>query len=253
MLDRLNVKKLIISARRQNELERVKGNCKHSDRIEIFPIDMGCAEKAAEAVKARLSKDVPDIIIQNAGISQRSPGAQTPFENEKAIMEVNFMSIVATSKVLLPAMIARRSGQIVLLNSISGKVGVPFRTSYSASKHALLGYFDALRSEVAEYGVKVTMICPGYIQTAISKNAVSGAVGQSFGKTDSNIAKGYTTKEFGLIALKGIFLEYSELLVPSSPNQWVAVLMRNIWPSAVFYIMRKFIKKKQEEALDQAS
>lgn len=206
---------------------------------------MSKPEEAATAVGSRFNKELPDILIQNAGISQRSAAADTPFENEKQIMVVNVMSVIATTKAILPQLVKKGVGQIVIMNSISGKLGVPMRTSYSASKHALLGYFDALRSELAGTGVEVTTICPGYVQTGVSKNALGAQAGKSFGQTDSNIRKGLTVQNFCEKAVRSIYLREKESIIPSDLLfQRTGIFLRNIYSALVFRIMAKMTKQQ---------
>ena len=71
-------------------------------------------------------------------------------------------------------MVTRKSGQIVVISSVMGKIGTPFRSAYAASKHALQGWFDCLREEVYSDNVKVSIICPGYVHTNVTINALKG-------------------------------------------------------------------------------
>jgi short-subunit dehydrogenase len=104
-------------------------------------------------------------------------------------MELNYFGPVGLTKQILPSMISRQAGQIVVISSLLGKIAAPARSAYCASKHALHGFFDALRAEVHQYGITVTMICPGYVHTNASLNALTGE-GKSHGKMDERIAGG---------------------------------------------------------------
>ena len=133
--------------------------------------------------------DKVDILINCAGISQRSTAVKTHIEVDRRLMELNFFAPVALTKLVLPSMIARGDGQIVVISSLMGKFGLPARTAYSASKHALHGFFDSLRAEVAGQGIAVTIICPGYIRTNASHNALEGD-GKPHNRLDNDIAGG---------------------------------------------------------------
>src|SRR5690606_32867966 len=111
-----------------------------------------------------------DIVVHNGGVSQRSLAHETRLEVDRRIMEVNYFGTVALTKALLPSMLQAKSGHFVVVTSVMGKIGTPQRSAYAASKHALHGFFDCLRAEVADHGLFVTLICPGYIQTDVSKN-----------------------------------------------------------------------------------
>ena len=104
-------------------------------------------------------------------------------------MEVDYFGPVALTKAVLPAMRARRAGRIVVVSSVMGYVGTPGRSTYAAAKHALHGYFDSLRTEVWRDGIGVTLVCPGYVSTAVSANALD-ARGGKHGRTDASTARG---------------------------------------------------------------
>ncbi len=135
-----------------------------------------------------------DYAILNAGLSQREEFIHMNLDVMERLMRVNYFAVIAMIKAILPYMITQKSGNIAVTSSIAGLMGPAMRTGYSASKHAIHGFLSALRGEVHQYGISVEIVSPGYIQTNISKNAVQGD-GQSFGKTDSNIAKGMSVEE----------------------------------------------------------
>jgi short-subunit dehydrogenase len=165
---------LILSARRESELERARLTCERPDDHLSIALDVTDAQSIAAAFARVTELDVhPDILVNNSGISQRALAVDTPLEVDRRIMEVNYFGTLAMTKAALPRMIARRSGQIVVTSSVMGHLATPFRSAYAASKHALHGFFDCLRSEVAPYDIAVTLICPGFVQTEISKNALT--------------------------------------------------------------------------------
>jgi dehydrogenase/reductase SDR family protein 7B len=126
---------------------------------------------------------------KQGGVSSRSLAEDMDWEVDERIMLVNYLGPVALTKAVLPGMIESRSGSIVGVSSVQGLVGLPGRTAYSASKHAMHGFFDGLRAEVASRGVSVTLLCPGYVRTALSENAVT-ADGGKHGEMDETTAKG---------------------------------------------------------------
>jgi len=168
--------KLILSARNRDELYRVKNNCKSPVNVHVLQLDLektdSLADKAQEAI--RIYGHI-DLLINSAGISQRALALETTHQTEQRIMEVNFWGTVALSKGVLPGMIAKGEGKIVCISSLVGKFGTPLRSAYAASKHALHGYFDSLRAELSDQKIKIIMVCPGFIKTNVTINALTAA------------------------------------------------------------------------------
>jgi short-subunit dehydrogenase len=128
-------------------------------------------------------------LVNNGGISQRALAKETTLEVDKKLMAVNYFGTVALTKALLPNMLTHQLGHIVTITSLTGKFGSPYRSSYAASKHALHGFFDSLRAELYDAHIKVTLICPGFIRTNVSKNALTGD-GAKLGTMDEATDKG---------------------------------------------------------------
>mgnify|MGYP003682233287 CR=1 FL=1 len=140
--------KLVLSARRENELERVKSCCVHPENIICLPLDLGDSSNfdyLAQAVVDTFGSI--DILINNGGISQRSTVLETSEEVARRVMEINFFGNIALSKSVLKHMVKQKSGHIVPISSLAGKFGFFLRSSYSASKHALHGFYETLRLE----------------------------------------------------------------------------------------------------------
>ena len=167
--------KLILSSRNAAELERVRRACEGTGH-RVLPFDLTRPDSFPVV-------DRVDILVHSGGVSQRSLAADTDLATDRAIMELNFFGTVALTKAVLPSMLARKSGHIVPISSVVGYVGTPLRSTYAASKHALHGFFDSLRAEVAKDGIAITIVCPGYIRTNVSRNALTGN-GAAFGKMD---------------------------------------------------------------------
>jgi len=184
-----NQARLVLLARRMNELEAVKQLClAHTDFCELVSLDLANPESVTTAANS-VQQVVPqiDILINNAGISQRGSARETSFETEKHIMQVNFLGPIQFTKSLFPHFNAAGSG-IVVISSVVGLFGFPTRSTYSASKHALHGYFNTLAIE--ETGkIQVVIVCPGRINTPISYSAVE-ANGEAHGKMDPGQANG---------------------------------------------------------------
>ncbi|XP_043836116.1 dehydrogenase/reductase SDR family member 7 [Dromiciops gliroides] len=174
---------LVLSSRKANELERVKKKCLEISNLKekdilVLPLDLTDRSSHEVATKTVLQHfGQIDILINNAGRSQRSLFKETNLDVYKEIMEINFMGTISLTKCVLPHMIERKQGKIVTVSSISGLIGVPLSTGYSASKHALQGFFNSLRTELAVYPeISVLNICPGPVQSHILENAFTEEV-----------------------------------------------------------------------------
>ncbi|HMO38368.1 MAG TPA: SDR family oxidoreductase [Saprospiraceae bacterium] len=167
--------RLILSSRNEKELQRVKDNCQNDCNILILPLDITDFEAMQPAVhKAVEAFGKIDLLINNAGLSQRSLIKETMLAVDRRIMEVNYLGTVAMTKAVLPVMLAQGHGHIAVVSSVMGIIGVPWRSAYAASKHALHGYFDSMRSEMFRDNIKVTILCPGYVRTNVTINALRG-------------------------------------------------------------------------------
>jgi dehydrogenase/reductase SDR family member 7B len=181
---------LILSARNEQELNRVSAACVGAASVYIQPLDLSrhdTLQNIAESVLKKVGKI--DILLNNGGISQRSLAHETTLEVDKKLMDVNYFGTVALTRAVLPNMLLHQLGHIVTITSLMGKFGAPLRSSYAASKHALHGFFDSLRAEIGDTPIQVTMICPGYVRTNISINALT-AGGRAQGTMDDATDKG---------------------------------------------------------------
>lgn len=227
---------LIISARRKEELERVASQIK--SEVFILPLDLkdqsNFEAKKNDAIK-KFGKI--DVLINNGGVSQRSLAKDTSIEVDRKLFEVNFFGTVALTKVLLPDFIRQKSGLIVTITSAVGKFGSPWRSGYAASKHALHGFFDSLRAELHDDNVKILLVCPGFIQTNVSQNALTDT-GEKLGSMDKATANGLTADECALQIISAIKNEREEIVVANFKERF-AVFAKRIFPSLFSVMIRK--------------
>jgi short-subunit dehydrogenase len=202
---------LILSARSAERLEDCRQACLHPERHVVLPLDLEDPDSLRGAARQAHENCGPiDILINNGGISQRGTVVDTRLEVDRRIMEVNFFGAVALAKLVLPSMLSRRSGHLVVISSVTGKFGTPFRSAYAASKHALHGFFDSLRAELWDQGIRVTLICPGFVRTNISFSALKGD-GSAFGIMDAAQAAGMDPDVCAAKILRAIEAERNEV------------------------------------------
>ena len=133
--------------------------------------------------------------------------------------------------------IEKNSGHFVVITSIVGKIGTPLRSSYAASKHALHGFFDSLRAEVYQNNIKVTLACPGFVQTNVSLNALT-ADGTPQNKMDSATKNGLTPEVFAEKLLKAVRQEKEEVYIGGFKEK-LAVYVKRLFPKLLSKMIRK--------------
>lgn len=230
---------LILSARNVSALEAFSKKVPFPDRIKILPFDLADYQKAPEIVSAALKLfSKIDVVILNAGIAQRSLAQETSIEVYKNLMDVNYLGNVALTQELLKEFIRVNHGHFVVITSLVGKFGTPYRSGYSASKHALHGYFDSLRAEMMmqKFNVDVTIICPGFVSTKISFNALSGN-GDATRVCDETNAQGLSPKVFATKAIKVINSKTFEANIGG--KETLGVLIRRLLPSVFAKLVAK--------------
>ncbi|XP_071768034.1 dehydrogenase/reductase SDR family member 7B [Centroberyx gerrardi] len=185
-----------------------------------------------------------DILINNAGISYRGNILDTHLSVQRDVMETNYFGPIALTQALLPSMVRRRSGHIVVISSVQGKIAIPYRSAYAASKHATQAYFDCLRAEMERYGIPVSVISPGYIRTNLSLNAVTGD-GSKYGVLDKTTAMGRDPRDVAQAVLKAVRQRSKDVLL-AGPLPSLAVYLRTLWPALFFKLMSSRARKEQK-------
>jgi short-subunit dehydrogenase len=227
---------LILSSRRKEELERVKALSGLADQdCLILPLDLSDTLEMGHLtgqVIARFGKI--DILVNNGGISQRSYAENTPLEIDRKIMEINYFAAVALTKSVLPFMIKNKSGHIVVMSSISGKFGFFLRSAYSASKHALHGFFESLRLEVNPYNISISLICPGKIKTAIAINAINEK-GERNNRDDESSFTGMSASDCAKQILRAIQKKKVETFIGG--KELKAIRIKRLFPDLFFKLI----------------
>jgi len=175
--------RLVLSARRLDALEAVRSRCERPDAHLALALDMTAGETfAARVARVHAHFGRVDMLINNAGITQRSLVEETDVAVDRRLFETDYFGPVALIKHVLPQMLARGEGHLVAVASLAGLVATPYRSSYSAAKAALIAFHDALRAETASRGLRVTVLCPGFVKTQIADSALTGSGRESAGR-----------------------------------------------------------------------
>ncbi|UPT68482.1 MAG: SDR family oxidoreductase [Sphingobacteriales bacterium JAD_PAG50586_3] len=221
--------RLVLSARNEKELERVATATSLGERdVFVLPLDLEKpAEMQGKAAQVMNHFGRIDILINNGGLSQRSLAKDTGWEVDQRLLNVNVVGTIALTKAVLPYFLRQKQGRYVTVTSLVGKFGSPMRSGYSAAKHALHGFFDSLRAEVEKDGIAVTLVCPGFVQTNVSLNAVTGN-GTAQNKMDDATANGITAQYCAQQLIKAINNNKREVYIGN--KETYGVLLKRFFP-----------------------
>ena len=217
---------VIISARRVAELEAIAKECATlgAKSVKVVPLDV-TDHKAQQAAYDQIIQEFGrvDTLVLNPGRTQRALALDTSIESTRTLMDLNFLSFVSLAKIAIPGMLKRGGGSIVVMSSISGKMGTPVSSTYSASKYALHGYFDAVRAEYAHQGLHVLMICPGPVVSEIAGHAVKGeGMEDKVYETEDSVKM--STARCTHLTMKALHYKFDEVWLSSQPFLFITYL-----------------------------
>ena len=200
-------------------------------RAHAIPLDVTDAV-ACDAVFERIRAEHGgvDILVNNAGISHRSLFADTAPDVIRRVMEVNFFGAVSCTRAAVPSLVERR-GLIVAISSVAGFAPLIGRAGYCASKHALHGFFDTLRTELEGTGVDVTLVCPSFIATGLEQRALSGS-GEALGRSKRAVAGAVTSPDALAAAIVRAATRRRRLVAPSAVSRgslWLSRLAPRLY------------------------
>lgn len=214
---------LILSGRRRDALDALAGRLPAQSLV--LPFEATDSESLPAAVETAWAwRGGVDMLVDNAGVSQRSLAIDTMPDVYRTLIEVDLLAPILLTQLVLPKMAERRAGHIVAISSVAGRVGTALRTGYCAAKHGLIGYMDALRAETAQaYGISVTNVLPGSIRTNVAANALQ-ADGSRRGQSDANIEAGMDPAECARRILDGLAAGAREIVVADGIEAGAALL-----------------------------
>lgn len=229
---------LVLSARRLDELEKVRSKCTGAKQIELLVLDLGVGNDLPtkfEWVLAKMGKI--DILVNNAGISQRSLAKDSSPDVYRRIMEVNFFGTIELSRLVLAHFIMRNDGMFVVIGSLAGKIGLPYRTAYCASKFALEGFYSSLKTEIWKLPIRILMVRPGSVKTEIAENALIGNA-TKFNRKDAFIEKGIPPEKLAQEVVLAVENNKTSL-VAGSYKEKLSFLINAWFPKIVFNTVKK--------------
>jgi dehydrogenase/reductase SDR family member 7B len=225
---------LILSGRNVDALNVVAEQC--GGGALVLPFETTDYDALPGAVAAAIKwRGGVDCLINNAGISQRSLALETQFPVYQKIIDVDLLAPIALTQLVLPHMAKAKSGRLVFISSVAGKVGSPMRTGYSAAKHGLIGYADALRVETAMHGLDVHVIAPGSIKTDVSRNAIQ-ADGARRGESDAAIEAGMDADHAATLMIRAMARGEREIILARGIERKITQL-RRLSPNKLFDTM----------------
>ena len=229
---------LVLAARRTDELVRLKEACeiKGASCVCHF-IDMADPKSIAafvEKVSIQFSKI--DVLINNAGMSQRSQAEETAIEVDRKIMEVNFFGQVHLTKLLWPLLINSVHANIVLISSVVGTFGFPQRSAYAASKHALEGFFESWMIENKRENIHFTTIAPGRVYTNISYAALT-ADGSIHKQMDKGQINGIKAEVCAQKIIHAILKNKRKVYIVQ--YEMILIILRKCLPYIYFQLVKK--------------
>ena len=235
---------LILSGRNAEKLAQLKDQLSGA---KILAFDLADPESIGSACATLDSQGTNvDVLINNGGISHRDYALQTTMAVHRQLMQVDYFSQIQLAQWAAKKMVAKKSGRIVNMASMTGLIGSQQRSAYSAAKHALVGYCDCLRAEIDTLGVKVQTVFPSYVKTAISHNAITGK-GEAYGRGDAEIDGGFQLQFFVSHLLDQVRKGKEDIVIAKGKPLWGWRLYR-LSQNAYHKAVRKFYRRTSESS-----
>lgn len=195
--------KVIASARRTEKLMELKNNCSNPQNLMPLPLDITDSISIKNAVAKVKQLDRLDLVIHNAGIAQKGLVIENDIEIDRKIMETNYFGTVAFTKSIMPMYLKQGYGRFAIVSSFAGVMGIPGRSAYAASKHALHGFFESLKAENISCKLNISFIIPGFINTEITAKGLCGD-GKPYGKVETSHQLGMSANQCAYEMIKGL-------------------------------------------------
>jgi short-subunit dehydrogenase len=231
---------LTLAARDEKRLAALAGECvQRGGRVLVVPTDVAVEEQCKTLILRTVETfGRIDTLINNAGLSMWTRFDQiTDLAMVEKIMRVNYLGSVFPTFYALP-FLKKSRGRLVALSSLTGKVGVPTRSAYAASKHAIAGFFDSLRIELAATGVSVTVLYPGFVATEMRQRAL-GSDGSPLGASHIDEENAMSVEECARIIVDAVSKRRCQVVFTAKAK--IGLWLKLIAPTLVDSISQKSI------------
>lgn len=222
-------------ARTAEDLEQLRHSLPATATVAVAAADVGdpaALEAALETLRDALGSI--DVLVNNAGVGLYGPVTDLDPADAERLMRVNYLGLVHATALVLPEMRDRRRGHIVNVGSVAGRIGAPFEAAYSASKFAVVGFTEALAVEVAPFGIKVSMVNPGPVETEFFE-----ARGHPY---DRSRPRPVTSRRVAAAVVRAVESGRLEQMVPGSLAP--AVVMRHLVPPLFRFGTRQAFRRQ---------
>lgn len=230
--------RLILTARNEKALQQIAQSCRElGSECYVLPADLLKSETLETLCQQAINVfGEINILINNAGVTQRSLAEETGIQVDRQIMELDFFAPIAITKALIPHFRETGNGQVIAICSMAGLMGFPKRSAYAAAKHAMKGFFETLQTEQTFAGLSTTIVFPGRIHTPISYSAITKD-GTAFGKMDDGQLNGIPVAACAAKIIKGI--QKKKLRVIIARGERILWWIWFLWPAIYLKIARK--------------
>jgi uncharacterized protein len=228
---------VVLTGRSEQALAEVAKDCRAKFRVaaEIIPAELSGSDTTDRLINAIIAQPRQyEILVNNAGFGVNGSFSDTDIQSEIDLVNVQLTAALKLTKAVLPGMISRRSGRILNVGSVYSYAPVPFQSVYSACKAFLLSFSAAIRNELSESGVTVTVFCPGITQTEFRSRA---------GIAEKNKSSGMTAEAAARIAVQGT-MRGKPVVIPGVGNR-VFVLLAKLLPNTSFTNIIRYINRKR--------
>ncbi|KAK9511434.1 hypothetical protein O3M35_000097 [Rhynocoris fuscipes] len=252
-----NGAKVVLSGRSVVNLERVKQRClevgSRYDHILVLPFDITDYKKHEEMFLRVIDNfGKLDILVNNAGRSQRAFWEKIEMQVDNEMFQVNVFSIISLSRLAVEYFERMdNGGQIVVTSSLAAFVPVPFSSTYSATKHALHGYFKALMAEKLGSNIGVTILCPGPVFSNIDPQSFTAKSGEMFSKNLRMEDRRMPTRRCALLSAVAIANRLDEAwigLFPVIPLTYILIYFPNVAKRLAVFVGAKHLMKLRDSS-----
>ncbi|MFH4969338.1 SDR family NAD(P)-dependent oxidoreductase [Gaetbulibacter sp. M240] len=232
---------IIASARNEKKLKALKTQARHPQNLIALPLDITKADTIDEAIKKVSQLPGLDLVVHNAGIAQKGLVTENTMAIDRQIMETNYFGTVALTKAIMPLFLKRGYGWFAVMSSFAGVMGIPGRSAYAASKHALHGFFESLQAEHIPCKLDVSFVIPGFINTEITAKGLLGN-GQAHGKVETSHRLGMTAEHCATDIIKGLERKSKRIVV--GKFEVFLLTIKRISPQLSRYIIKSHPMRK---------